>query len=102
MQDSDILKSLEDNFEDFCYVDNKLIFIGTYNVAGKEFKESLNLLDWLLPDELRQMEKIPDIYCLGFQEVCKLNASNILLSKNHEKVEYWKQTIMLNLQSVGE
>lgn len=59
-------------------------------------------MDWLLPDELRQMEKIPDIYILGFQEIVKLNASNILISSNHQRVEHWKQTIIYNLESVGE
>ena len=48
------------------------------------------------------MEKIPDIYVLGFQEVVKLNAKNILISTNQQKVDYWKENIIYNLESVGE
>ena len=81
---------------------NILTFVGTYNLGGKDFKEPLDLLDWLLPDELKGLEKISDIYMIGLQEIVELNASNILISSNTSKVDYWRSTLQSNLDAIGK
>ena len=83
-------------------MNNKLIYVGTYNVAARVFDKYLDLKDWLQPNELKQFKKNPDIYVLGFQEVVKLNAKNILISTNQQKVDYWKDNIMENLESFAK
>ncbi len=55
-----------------------------------------------MPDELKCMEKIPEMYIIGLQEIVELNASNILISSNNSKVEYWKTTLQSNLDCIGK
>lgn len=75
------------------------LFIGSWNVAGKEFPENHSIIQWLYPKENMQ---IPDIYVLGFQEICNLNAKNIIVSHNSHKVESWKNIIIKNLNQLGK
>lgn len=76
--------------------------MGTYNLGGRDFKDCLDLLDWLLPDEVKILEKIPEMYVIGLQEIVELNASNILITSNTPKVEYWRATLQSNLDCIGK
>jgi len=75
------------------------LFIGSWNVAGKEFSENHSLIQWLYPKENMQL---PDIYVIGFQEICNLNAKNIIVSNNSHKVENWKKIVINNLNQLGK
>ncbi len=75
------------------------IYVGSWNVAGKEFKEDFSLIKWLFPKEAM---KIPDIFVLGFQEICNLNAKNIMISSNSDKVDTWKNIIKNNINQIGK
>ncbi|KAG8059411.1 hypothetical protein GUJ93_ZPchr0002g26521 [Zizania palustris] len=59
------------------------VFVGTWNVAGKPPNSSLNLEDFL------QIEGLPDIYVLGFQEIVPLNAGNVLVVEDNEPAAKW-------------
>uniref|UniRef100_A0A0E0K5B7 Inositol polyphosphate-related phosphatase domain-containing protein n=1 Tax=Oryza punctata TaxID=4537 RepID=A0A0E0K5B7_ORYPU len=59
------------------------VFVGTWNVAGKPPNSSLNLEDFL------QIEGLPDIYVLGFQEIVPLNAGNVLVIEDNEPAAKW-------------
>lgn len=75
------------------------IFIGSWNVAGKDFPENFSLIQWLFPKENMQL---PDLYVIGFQEICNLNAKNIVISSNTHKVDNWKNIVSYNLNQLGK
>src|SRR5688572_13114966 len=50
-------------------IDDILLFVGSWNYAGKEVKESALFLDWLLPVK---DTNTPDIYIIGLQEIVDL------------------------------
>jgi hypothetical protein len=77
-----------------------LLFVGSWNFAGKEIQENFNLLDWLLPVK---NTNTPDIYIIGFQEIVDLNAKNIVFSvSNSAKVESWKKALIKNLSMIDK
>jgi hypothetical protein len=77
-----------------------LLFVGSWNFAGKEIQENHNLLDWLLPVK---NTNTPDIYIIGFQEIVDLNAKNIVFSvSNSAKVESWKKALIKNLSMIDK
>ncbi|KAK1619884.1 hypothetical protein QYE76_025401 [Lolium multiflorum] len=59
------------------------VFVGTWNVGGKPPNSSLNVEDFL------QIEGLPDIYVLGFQEIVPLNAGNVLVVEDNEPAAKW-------------
>ncbi|XP_062221982.1 type I inositol polyphosphate 5-phosphatase 5-like [Phragmites australis] len=59
------------------------VFVGTWNVGGKPPDSSLNL------EEFLQIEGLPDIYVLGFQEIVPLNAGNVLVVEDNEPAAKW-------------
>ncbi|KAF7090963.1 hypothetical protein CFC21_093636 [Triticum aestivum] len=59
------------------------VFVGTWNVGGRPPNSSLNLEDFL------QIEGLPDIYVLGFQEIVPLNAGNVLVVEDNEPAAKW-------------
>ncbi|KAF0933041.1 hypothetical protein E2562_013795 [Oryza meyeriana var. granulata] len=59
------------------------VFVGTWNVAGKPPNSNINLEDFL------QIEGLPDIYVLGFQEIVPLNAGNVLVIEDNEPAAKW-------------
>ncbi|XP_060669679.1 type IV inositol polyphosphate 5-phosphatase 9 [Ziziphus jujuba] len=61
------------------------VFVSTWNVAGVEPHEDLNLEDWIDPS--------CDIYVLGFQEIVPLKASNVLGSENSKITMKWNSLI---------
>ncbi|KAG2661632.1 hypothetical protein PVAP13_1KG208664 [Panicum virgatum] len=59
------------------------VFVGTWNVGGKPPDSSVNL------EEFLQIEGLPDIYVLGFQEIVPLNAGNVLVAEDNEPAGKW-------------
>jgi hypothetical protein len=49
-----------------------------------------------------EYERSPDIYCIGLQEIVALNASNLLISSNSYKVDYWRSNIINNLKMIDK
>lgn len=71
------------------------IFVGSWNSAGKPPSFANDLTDWFINNINRQTNPnySPDIIVIGMQEIVKLNASNILIKSNEEKVKQWKALI---------
>ncbi|AQK74982.1 Type I inositol polyphosphate 5-phosphatase 5 [Zea mays] len=63
------------------------VFVGTWNVGGKPPDSSVNLQEFL------QIEGLPDIYVLGFQEIVPLNAGNVLVVEDNEPAGKWMDLI---------
>lgn len=80
-------------------LDDLLLYIGTWNLAGLVFNENTPIFDWLYPIH---NSKAPDIYIVGFQEIVDLNPQNIMFVSNHDRVEYWKMMIFKNLTKLGK
>ncbi|KAK3155305.1 hypothetical protein QOZ80_2BG0201540 [Eleusine coracana subsp. coracana] len=59
------------------------VFVGTWNVGGKPPDSSVNL------EEFLQIEGLPDIYVLGFQEIVPLSAGNVLVVEDNEPAAKW-------------
>ncbi|KAF8779836.1 hypothetical protein HU200_002101 [Digitaria exilis] len=59
------------------------VFVGTWNVGGKPPDSSINI------EEFLQIEGLPDIYVLGFQEIVPLNAGNVLVAEDNEPAGKW-------------
>jgi hypothetical protein len=79
-------------------IDEVLIYIGTWNVAGLCFNENTQISDWLFPSN---NSKTPDIYLVGFQEIVDLNPKNVMFYSNIDRVEYWKMMVSKNLSKLG-
>ena len=75
------------------------LFIGTWNMGGVDMNNNENFFDWLFP--LKDM-KTPDIYVIGFQEIVKLNATNIFIISNASTVENYRILLTKNLNKIGE
>jgi len=75
------------------------VFVGSWNVAGKEFPENFSVIQWLFPLENMQL---PDLYVIGFQEICNLNAKNIMISSNTHRVDNLKSILTYNLNQLGK
>ncbi|KAJ6805861.1 type I inositol polyphosphate 5-phosphatase 2 isoform X1 [Iris pallida] len=67
------------------------VTIGTWNVAGREPLEDLELDDWLCTREQA------DMYVLGFQEVVPLNAGNVLGAEDGRPIPKWEDIIRRTL-----
>ncbi|KAH7859012.1 hypothetical protein Vadar_030376 [Vaccinium darrowii] len=75
-------------------VQNKSIFVGTWNVGGKSPSSNLNLDDYL------HSSPPADIYVLGFQEIVPLNAGNILGAEDNGPSKKWLALIRKTLNSM--
>jgi hypothetical protein len=80
------------------------IYIVTNNVNCyklDDFDSELTLKKLLYPDFLKERlseNNLPTFYCIGLQEIVKLNTSNIIFSNNKESVEDWEKKITQSLQ----
>jgi len=73
-----IEKAMQDRRAEWTEAKGLSVFCGTWNVNAKKPGEALS--GWLMPPE--QKGKLPDVYCLGFQEVVDLNAQSLLVDHN--------------------
>jgi synaptojanin len=55
------------------------------------------LFEWLFP--MKDM-RTPDIYIIGFQEIVDLNAKNVMLSSNTNKVDFWKNLLLKHFKEI--
>ena len=78
------------------------MFIGTYNLSGKNLDNAIDVVTWLLSYKENPLNSgnlnnlTPDFYILGFQEIVDLNSTNLLIKSNTDKKDKLK-TIIFNL-----
>lgn len=101
VSDEIIAKELKNYIDRFTSFEELTIFIGTWNVAAKDIKMQINLQDWLAKD-INVIDKTPDIYCIGLQEIVELNANFLLIYSNLQVVDHWKQLITLTLKEIDK
>ena len=80
-------------------IDNILLYVGTWNVAGKVINDMTNLHDWLLPVKEKGT---PDIYIIGLQEIVDLNPKNVVFTSNSHRVINWQKILTKNLSSIDK
>lgn len=100
MDDELIKKELFNHIDEYTVSEELNVFIGSWNVGGQNLKDEIGLHEWLLPKT--KLQKTPDIYCIGLQEIVELNANYLLLSSNQPRVDYWKNTIKRNLDAIDK
>ena len=88
------------NIYQSCY-NNLLVYVGNWNVAGKELKSWSNLFEWLLPSNVVKEGQRPDLYIIGFQEIVDLNATNVVFFSNNTQKNQWKTIISDALASLS-
>ncbi len=80
------------------------VYIVTNNVNCYQLDDldsELNLKKLIYPDILKERlseNNLPTFYCIGLQEIVKLNTSNVLFSNNKNLVDYWEKQITQLLQ----
>ncbi|XP_021861775.2 type I inositol polyphosphate 5-phosphatase 5 [Spinacia oleracea] len=74
---------------------NYRIFVGTWNVGGRNPTNELNLDDFL------HVEGSSDIYVIGFQEIVPLNAGNVLVLEDNEPAARWLTLINIALNRIN-
>ncbi|CAN6195263.1 unnamed protein product [Urochloa humidicola] len=75
------------------YISNKdvRVMTGTWNAAGREPSDYLDLDQWLCTQEPA------DLYVLGFQEVVPLSAGNVLGAEDSRPIRKWEALIRQTL-----
>ncbi|CAM0144593.1 unnamed protein product [Urochloa decumbens] len=68
-----------------------MVMTGTWNVAGREPSDDLDLDQWLCTQEPA------DLYVLGFQEVVPLSAGNVLGAEDSRPIRKWEALIRQTL-----
>ena len=74
--------------------------VGNYDLENEYDEESLKEL--LFPKEIKEhfsKNNFPTFYCIGLQEIVKLNTSNIIFAGNKNYVNLWENKITQILQS---
>ena len=84
-------------------LENIHLFIGTWNVAGQQFKneneERISLSKWIFGDNTAIQY---DLLVIGFQEIVELNVTNIINdNKTKQQHDYWIDCI-LNVLNDGD
>ena len=78
-------------------ITNFSVYCTTWNVAGaKLITKNIDLTELISPDG-RQY----DIIAIGLQEIVDLNATNILMNKNSESVEFWNEMFAKAIRNLG-
>ncbi|KAL6451462.1 INP53 Polyphosphatidylinositol phosphatase INP53 [Candida maltosa Xu316] len=94
-----VTQQLKQKAGSFTSFENIKIFTGTYNVNALEPTQRVDLTSWLFPPE--NIDALPDIYAIGFQELIELNASSIL-NADGSKASRWSQILNEQLNSQKE
>ena len=104
MKFSPLKNNLKELREDFCDIEKINIYVASWNAGGSELSK-INLINFdslLIPKD----QKIkPDIYFVGFQEVVKLNATNVIMTgdeKFQQVVSEWDKKVSESLQKIGK
>jgi len=95
-----IEKAMQDRRSEWTENKKLTIYCGTWNVNAKKPSEE-SITPWLVPPPNHGANKeakvvLPDVYCLGFQEVVDLNAQSLLVDHNASKEweEHIQQTML--------
>lgn len=84
--------------------DKIFLYIATYNVASYDIENGYNediLIKLLFPKDIKKYfskSNYPTFYCLGLQEIVKLNTSNVIFDCNKNNVKIWETKITQLLQ----
>ena len=101
-----IINNKEKKLENKIKEDKNIIsvYIVTNNVNCyklDDFDSELTLKKLLYPNYLKERlseNNLPTFFCIGLQEIVKLNTSNIIFSNNKDSVETWEKKITQLLQ----
>ena len=101
---SPLKSNLNDHKEDFSDTEKIKIYVATWNTSTTDLSKntSFNLDSLLIP---KNPKIIPDMYFLGFQEVIKLNARNIITigeEKLQQILNDWDKKVSESLQKIGK
>ena len=104
MKFSPLKNNLKELREDYCDIEKINIYVASWNAASSELSKinQINFDSLLIPKD----QKIkPDIYFVGFQEVVKLNATNVIMTgdeKFQQVVSEWDKKVSESLQKIGK
>ena len=104
MKFSPLKNNLKELREDYCDREKINIYVASWNAASSELSKinQINFDSLLIPKD----QKIkPDIYFVGFQEVVKLNATNVIMTgdeKFQQVVSEWDKKVSESLQKIGK
>jgi len=94
-----IEEKLKQSESKFTIIEEIVLFIGSWNTAGIDIKDNMDLDKWLYPIEGL---KTPDIYIVCLQEIVDLNAKNIILNVNSSKVDQWRNVFLKNINKIDK
>ena len=96
--------NIENNIIEEKETNNKSIkiFIGTYNVNALESYQikTINLSSFIFPEDMNEFfteKNMPTFYCIGLEEIVKLNAKNILAKSRSNIADLWEERITSEL-----
>ena len=101
---SQVKSNINEQREDFSDIEKIKIFVATWNTASTDPSKifTINLDSLLIP---KDPKLVPEIYFVGFQEVVKLNAKNIIVT-GEDKLQIilneWDNKIHDSLQKIGK
>ena len=101
---SPLKNNLKAHREEYSDIEKIKIYVATWNTSTTDLSKnaSFNLDSLLIP---KNSKIIPDIYFLGFQEVIKLNATNIIMigeEKLQQILNDWDKKVSDSLQKIGK
>ena len=101
---SPLTSNLYEQKEEFSEIENIKIFAATWNTSTTEpaKNDQFNLDSLLIP---KDPKIIPDIYFVGFQEVIKLNATNIIMTgedKLQQILNDWDKKVYESISKIGK
>lgn len=70
------------------------MWVGTFNLNGKEDGTDEDLTPWLFPSTMDVIE--PEVYAVGFQEIIELSPQHIMNSDPTRR-QVWEQAVMVTL-----
>ena len=91
IRDTWLYKQVKARQDEFTNYQNATLFVGTWNVNAKGKTED-DLTQWLCADW--RQTGLPDLVCVGFQEIVDLNAVNVAVdNKTQQKSQFWSEQI---------
>ena len=101
IRDTWLYKQVKSRQDEFTNYQQATLFVGTWNVNAKGKSED-DLTRWLCVDWAQS--GLPDIVCVGFQEIVDLNAVNVAVdNKTQQKTQFWSEKINRTLNdAVGQ
>ena len=101
---SPLKSNLDDHREEFSEIEKIKLYVATWNTSSTEPSKisQINLDSLLIP---KDPKIVPDIYFIGFQEVVKLNATNIIITgeeKLQQILSEWDKKVCESIQKIGK